>query len=115
MKKYLNRVGEKLKSDRGESIAEVLISVLISAVALVMLASMISSATSMIGSSRKNMEDYYSAANQITSSGASANFSGQVKMVPSESGSVSTSFSVNYFVNDELGKGPVVSFEEIGP
>ena len=55
----------KLKNSRGESIAEVLVSLLIAAVALVMLASMITSATSMIDKARKSANVYYEAENDL--------------------------------------------------
>lgn len=53
------RFVEKLKSQVGESIAEVLIALLISSLALVMLASMISSTTSMVSRGKSAMKEYY--------------------------------------------------------
>ena len=53
------RFVEKLKSQVGESIAEVLIALLISSLALVMLASMISSTTSMVSTGKSAMKEYY--------------------------------------------------------
>ncbi len=58
---------EKLRSRRGESIAEVLVAMLISAVALVMLASMIASSGRMIRRSRESMENYDAANNVLAS------------------------------------------------
>ncbi|MBQ8110359.1 MAG: hypothetical protein IJ124_09405 [Clostridia bacterium] len=49
----------KLKSVSGESIGETLISLLISALALVMLAGAISSASNIINNSKTAMETYY--------------------------------------------------------
>ena len=49
----------KLKSRAGESLAEVLIALLVSALALVMLASMIAHAFNMITTSRDKMNAYY--------------------------------------------------------
>ena len=111
MKRFLSFVRNKLKSDRGDSIAEVLIALLISAVALVMLASMITSSTSMIGASKKNIENYYSAANEMTGD-CSVKYSGTVKLVPVSGTSMSTSFSVNYYVNEYITNHPVVAFED---
>lgn len=59
MKNRRARLWARLKSRRGESLGEVLISVLISAVGLVMLGSMIVAATSMILISKDKMEAYY--------------------------------------------------------
>ena len=51
----------KLRSQAGETIAEVLVALLISSVALIMLASMISSTNSMVTKSKNTMKDYYDA------------------------------------------------------
>ena len=50
---------KKLKSQAGESISEVLIALLISSLALVMLASMISATNNIVSKSKSTMEDYY--------------------------------------------------------
>ena len=55
------RIITKVKSRAGETIAEVLVALLISSVALVMLAGMIASTTSMVTQSKSKMEDYYEA------------------------------------------------------
>ena len=65
MKSIFSKALRKLNNRSGESLAEVLVSVLISAVALVMLASMITSSTSMIEKSRASMKDNYAAANAL--------------------------------------------------
>ena len=57
----MKRVKDKLKSRRGDSIAEVLVALLISAVALVMLASMITTSTNLIRKSGAHLADYYQA------------------------------------------------------
>lgn len=51
----------KLKEQAGETIAEVLVALLISSVALIMLASMISSTNSMVTKSKNTMKAYYEA------------------------------------------------------
>jgi type II secretory pathway component PulJ len=61
------KVLDKLRSRRGDSIAEVLISLLISVVALVMLAAMITSSTRLIQRSRDAMEKYDAANNVLAS------------------------------------------------
>lgn len=60
----------KLKSNSGESLAEVLIALLVSALALVMLASMISSSFSIIKSSRAKLKDYYEDSTLASPSGS---------------------------------------------
>ena len=76
MKSIFSKALRKLNNRSGESLAEVLVSVLISAVALVMLASMITSSTSMIEKSRASMKDNYAAANAL------------VDVVPNKTGSL---------------------------
>ena len=61
------RMLDKLRSRRGDSLAEVLVAMLISAVALVMLASMIASSGRMIRRSRESMEEYDAANNVLAS------------------------------------------------
>ena len=52
-------IKKRLHSQAGETIAEVLISLLIAVVALMMLAMMISSTVSMVTTSKNKMEEYY--------------------------------------------------------
>ncbi len=66
MKKLRARLLKKLKGKAGESLAEVLIALLIAALALTMLASVISSAARMITQSKKKMSDYYAANGELT-------------------------------------------------
>ena len=56
---------KKLQSSSGESIAETLVAVLIAALALLMLAGTINSASRMISSSQNNMTKYYQAYNSL--------------------------------------------------
>ena len=53
------RLMKRLRSESGESIAEVLVALLIAAVALMMLASMISSTVSIVNKSKTKMDEYY--------------------------------------------------------
>lgn len=55
----MSRIREKLKNQAGETIAEVLVSLLISTVALMMLAVMITSAQNSVEKSREALEKYY--------------------------------------------------------
>ncbi len=59
-------IGRKLRSRAGESIAETLVSVLIAAVALVMLAGMISTTVRLVEDSSKKIEAYYTANDALT-------------------------------------------------
>lgn len=62
MKKSLRN---KLQSETGESIAEVLVALLISAIALMMLAGMITSSTNTVTRSRTAMNTYIEEGNRI--------------------------------------------------
>ncbi len=61
MKTIKKRIIDKLKAQAGESIAEVLIALLIAALALTMLASVISTSARIINQSKSKMAAYYDA------------------------------------------------------
>ena len=65
MTTMIKRVKQKLKSDAGESLGEVLIALLIAALALTMLASVISTSARMISQSKEKLEDYYAANEEL--------------------------------------------------
>ena len=60
-----NIVFNKLKSTSGESIAETLVAVLISAFALLMLAGTVNTASNLITGSQNNLEEYYESNNTL--------------------------------------------------
>ena len=84
------KVIRKLKSSSGESIAEVLIALLLSSLALIMLAGMINASGNMVSTSRKTLEAYYGSAPEVSSGTATVTFTGE------QSGS-----SVNIQINKE--------------
>ena len=55
----MKRVLKKLRGNAGESIAETLVALLISALALVMLAGAVSAASNIISKSNEKMNEYY--------------------------------------------------------
>jgi len=61
MKKLGKKMAARLQSNAGESLAEVLISLLIAALAMTMLAATISTASKIITSSKEKMGEYYTA------------------------------------------------------
>ncbi len=61
----IKQVKQKLKSDAGESLGEVLIALLIAALALTMLASVISTSARMISQSKEKLEKYYAANEEL--------------------------------------------------
>ena len=60
-----NRVSSKLKSTSGESIAETLVAVLISAFALLMLAGTVNTASNLITNSQASLKTYYKDYNNL--------------------------------------------------
>lgn len=110
------RVKKKLFSQAGETIAETLIALLVSALALVMLAGAIGTAARIISQSETKMQQYYQANNTLASPGtgeegkkgtATIGFTksgGSIKLVDTDS------FSVKYTKNDEISSKPVVAY-----
>ena len=114
--KLRERTAGKLLRGRGESITEVLVALLISAIALLMLAGMISSSSKMLFESERNIKSYVEGENLLADQGASS-LTGSVS-VKDESGTLwrltdehgSTGIDVLYFENRTLGKMSVVSY-----
>ena len=75
----------KLSSTSGESIAETLVAVLIAALALLMLAGTINSASRIITRSQQELSNYYSVNNQMTDYGEKLN---TCKITVTDSGSL---------------------------
>ncbi len=65
MKKLIKKLRSRLKGKGGETLAEVLVAMLIAALALTMLASVISTASDMIQRSKTTTEAYYSQNNLL--------------------------------------------------
>ena len=59
------RIKRRLRSQDGETIAEVLIALLVSAIALMMLAQMVGASTDLILRGEKSMDEYYKAVNPL--------------------------------------------------
>ena len=107
-----NRIKKKIRSRTGDSIAEVLIALLISSLALVMLASMITASANMITKSRDTLEDYYAETGGLSSPGET----GQTMTVDVTVGSYSTdsppSYTVVYYRCDNPGFEKVIAFKK---
>ena len=104
------KIIRKLQSKAGDSIAEVLIALLISSLALVMLASMISSSANMITKSKSNMDDYYLKMNNLNDLASSSNATVDITF---QMGSVSDTVSgVSCYVDDS-GNETFISYQVI--
>ena len=110
----MKKLKEKFKSHAGESISETLISLLIAALALVMLAGAISSSTSVILKSEDKLKDYYDSAESLTkrTSGISSS-NPEIKITDNNSAISAPNYPVIYYKNEEFSKTPVVAYEYI--
>lgn len=101
---------KRLHSRKGESIAETLIALLISSLALVMLAGAISTAGNLIRISETTMENYYSGLNAL----GSPNTSGLSIEMNDKDGHVylntEGTASVEYAVNTGFPNRPVIAY-----
>ncbi len=97
MKKFVTAAAHRLRGKGGESIAEVLIAVLISAVAMVMLASMIITAGKLVSDSRTKLTAYYAQNEALTKRGDS----GSTATAVLKKGEDSVSYNVHYLYNPE--------------
>lgn len=101
---------KKLRSRAGETISETLLSVLVGALALVMLAGAVSAASGVITKSREKLNTYYNTTETVISKvyGKENLTAGTVTV---KSGETKTAeVSVRYAVNDVFGSTPVVVY-----
>lgn len=101
---------KKLKSQRGETIAETLLAMLIAALALTMLAGAIATANMIIRNSDKTMDTYYRNVSLLGTGGGSAMtvaINGGVALDGEQPGGV----SVSYQVNAAFPEKPVVAYQ----
>ena len=111
-------VARRLRSRSGESLTEVLVAVLISAVALVMLAMMVATASRLIQSSQKNMEEYRNSNQALANQGDTTNV-GTVRFQDGNGTGVEIAHgvgevSVYYYENSEaFGNNEIVSYRPV--
>ena len=107
------RICKRLRSRAGETIAEVLIALLISSLALVILAQMISASTNMILSSEKTMKKYYEQNNVLAeqeTSDKTATVTMTLEGTTFPPVGSSETIKVNLFKNDTLGGIDVIAY-----
>ncbi len=111
MNNLIRSANRKLKSRKGESIGETLIALLISALALVMLAGAISATARMITVSDKQMGKYYDGDNKLV---AQTDNDGvlSVTIAGEETADVNELHNnVKYYNNDAFVNKPVVAYK----
>lgn len=123
MKKLRAKIISKLKGKAGESLAEVLIALLIAALAMTMLASVISTTARIVNESKTKIGKYYDANNTLESKPVT-NSKATVTINPlNDSGEPVTTVTVNLksgnevvylYENAEAGKTKVYSYRKEG-
>ncbi len=118
------RLCKKLVNHKGETIAETLVALLISALALIMLAGSISTAKTIISSSQKRYTEYYTNDSKMIEEASAASTSATtlatVTVTVKESKDDTTAklslspYSVAYYGNDTLKTYPTVIYEYVG-
>ncbi len=112
MTKTREMLKKKLRSRAGESLSETLVALLISAVALVMLACAITTANGVIAESQKKLDKYYSAAenvvNRTTGVSGTSPASGKIEITYGEK---KKEVGITYYSNSEFTKTPVVGYQ----
>ncbi|MBQ7614287.1 MAG: hypothetical protein IJU77_04525 [Butyrivibrio sp.] len=104
----IEKLKKKLNSRSGETLSETLIALLISALALVMLAGAITAAMGSITRSRVKMKDYYDKSEAAITGGAST---GSATIADGAgAGLTSKSYTITYYENSEFGSIPVISY-----
>lgn len=109
----------RCRSRAGETIAETLLALLVSALALTMLAGAITTATNVTNVGNAAMEDYYAGMNAAAAgsdSDSSAHGSGHVSIKLSDNTGpdllTGNSVGVDYHVNARFGGKPVVAYAD---
>ena len=115
------RIKQKLHGNLGETISETLVALLISSLALVMLAAAITSSSAMISKSRAKLKDYYdkeetlvSRTDPITENSPTMTIT-DVTVNPSDGRRVQNqAVTVTYYKNDEFRNTPVIAYKKSG-
>lgn len=110
----MNRIRRKIQSNTGESIAETLVAVLLIALALTMLAAMISSTANMVKTSETKMSEYYET-NAALETFADPDGPIEIAITVTNSSGVASSAEiespqVDYKMNEAFSKTPVVAY-----
>lgn len=111
--KLISKIRKKLRSRSGESIAETLVALLISSLALIMLAEAMSASSGVIKKSRDKLGEYNT--NEESMVKASGSVRTGTVTIKDASGNTLNSYSVNYYINSAFGKTPVVEYKHQNP
>ena len=96
---------KKLKNSNGESISETLVALLISSLALVMLAGAMTAALRVVTTGREKIDAYYESSESTTSGSGSVTLKDESRVI------LDQTLDVTYEINDEFDSTPVISYE----
>lgn len=105
-----------LRSDKGETLVELLFSLLITSLAMVILATMIVASTKVIERGKVVIKEYAQAENDIVQQG-SPDAPGKVTFKVNGTGQKlsdydsDTEINVSYYVNEKLGRNKVITYK----
>lgn len=105
-----NRAMRKLRNNAGETIAETLVALLISALALVMLAGAISSTANMIKTSDSKMAKYYTNDRKLAEQLSGDAEEGKVTFSIVDTSANTETRTANCYLNDAFTNKPVVAY-----
>ncbi len=109
----IKNLKRKLHSRTGESIAETLVALLISALALVMLAGAMTAAYRVITKSRNTLDSYYAGNEDLVNMKSGSDTKNVVISMPDNSVSNSEqTLEITLYRNDVFGKTPVISYKK---
>ncbi len=106
MRKTQEKLKKKLRSRAGESLAETLVALLIAAVALVMLAGAVTTATGVITKSQNKLDAYYGAAESMTNRTSGTSLTDGITITDGTSKNV----TITYYSNSEFTATQVVTY-----
>ena len=108
----MKKLIKKIKSQTGESISETLVALLISSLALVMLAGAISSSSGLITKSRDKLDKYYSANEDMIKIKSETTVARKGITITDKANTIEQKqYDVSYYANKEFGKTPVIVYE----
>ena len=106
----MNKWIKKLRSQAGESIGETLVALLISSLALVMLAGAVSAATRIVLQSKDAMQDYYDRDKKMVTASASPSTGKTTIRDADASNTIEDSADIIIYANDKFQNTPVYSY-----
>ena len=106
------RMIRKLKSTRGESIVEVLVAMLITALSVATLALMINTSVKVTKQSEDIMQGYYAANDALNRQDSSGSDSEGTVTMTMDDGDESYDFDIELFENDSIRNIPVIAYKK---